>query len=185
MIKTIVLFLAISIGQSFSISSAQANLFQGANQVKPKEFVAGAFGLLSFSPTEIQAIAQGIYGLNQKVQLEARLGVGQMSTSLGIYGKAHFLSTELVNMALWAGARIQSGLGIEGALILSHAFSKFELYGGPVMDLFFKSGASNLGLGFIPGVAVPLSNKMRFYGEAVLSLASYYNAVSGGVRFYF
>ncbi|MBL7715304.1 MAG: hypothetical protein JNL01_07520 [Bdellovibrionales bacterium] len=170
----------------FFVSPAvHAELWQGANQVRPKEFVAGAFGTIGFSPSNFRVTAQGIYGFGSKAQGELRLSAGDGSAALGGYFKHHFLSTDLVNIALWAGARIQSGFGLEGALIMSHAFPKFELYFGPIVSLFFGSGSSVFGMGAIPGVSIPISNKLKFYGEAALSLVKYQNAVSGGVRFYF
>lgn len=173
------------VGTLGSANVARAEFWQGANQLRPKEFAAGAFGTLGFSPTSFRAHALGVYGFSSKIQGELRLGVGDGSASLGGYIKHHFLSTDLVQMAFWGGARIQSGFGVEAALIMSHSFRHFELYFGPIASLFLGSGSSTFGLGAIPGVAVPISNKLRFYGEAILSLSQYTNAVSGGVRFYF
>jgi hypothetical protein len=158
-----------------------AQFWQGANTYSAGHGAVGAFGQFYFQPNEFMAFGQGIYGVSNSFQLEGRLGLGSLDPYWGAFGKYEFLSRKVLEMALFFGLHHQSVSYVDVGLILSHSFSKFQLYVGPLCQVPLQNGLP-VGLSIIPGVSIGVGKRARVYSEVNLNTNDSYSAASAGVR---
>ncbi len=168
-----------------TLSSAHAELWQGAHMQKAKHASLLTAGQLYFDPSEFMGFVQGIYAFQSNFQGELRLGLGSEPVYFGAFGKYLFLNHSILSMSLWAGFHTQDSFNLDSALIMSHTFPSFEIYFAPTFQLAFDEGDSFLRVGFVPGVSFFVAKNARLYTELVLNIDKFYNAFSAGVRFYF
>ena len=167
-------------------SFAQADIWQGARTHSAGKGAMGAFGMLYIDPVDFNAFVNGTYGLNPGLQAEARLGVGTHTTYLGGFAKQYI--TELGSAAtfsLWGGVHHQGSTYVDFAPIFSRDFSTVEIYVAPQLLVKIVGPADFLALAFNLGGSVGISNGLRAYMEFTGNLSKYYNALSGGVRYFF
>ncbi len=186
-LSTRFLFLAASLAL-LSVSAprrAHAQLWQSAQVLSAKSFSLGAYGSFVFAPSaDFMGFAQAKVGLGNNLDLEARFGGGSLSPYFGGFLKWQFLSTEVVNLAVWGGYHYQGTSQVDASVVVSHSFSRFEIYGAPFFQMAFDSTGVRAGGGFIPGFSFSLARQARLYVEFVLGSTPVLNSGSIGVKFY-
>jgi hypothetical protein len=167
-----------------SAAPARADLWQGAPTQRPEQFSLYAAPQIYFSPSDFQAFFGGTYGITQRFQLEARLGVGSLPVYFGAFGKYNFFSSEAISIAGWFGFHVQDIFNLDGSLIFSHSFKTFDLYMAPLFGLAFAEGRTVFGVGFVPGFSLYLARNIKLYTEFTIKIDQFYNAGSVGFRFF-
>lgn len=179
--RLVSLLIVSSVCGAVSIAPAKAELWQGANTQRPKQFSLGAAGQFYFNPTsEFQGFGTAIYGFNPKVQGELRMGLGTLPFYFGAFAKYHFFSSDFIQMAIWGGMHSQSTAFLDAAYIVSHSFKSVEIYFAPVFVFGFSGG--NLGIGLVPGFDIYVGRSMKLYVEGIINATKYYDAMSVGIR---
>jgi hypothetical protein len=186
--KSILLWTLLYLSFSLTLSStSQAELWQGALTLPKLDSSFGLHTQLYQVPnsqsTRVMTFGQFSYGQTDQLQIETRLGLGNLNYYLAGLAKIQIFSSGNCSAAVMGGLQLQSYFSIAGDFIGSVHWEPMELYGS--IHFFTPLQGSAMGLGLITGVDLKLSKWMNIYLEGDLNLADYYNAGSLGFREFF
>jgi hypothetical protein len=167
----------------FSVSSAEAQIWQTAKVLKQNSAAVGGFGQLYFDPSEFMAYGQLTYGIGNGMQLEGRLGTGSLDFYAGMFVKALVVSNQVASIALWSGIHSQGNAFWDFAPIFSHDFGTLELYFAPFISL--SLGDRHSGVTMNPGMNLALRPNLAFYTELALKVSNIPSSLTAGVRYVF
>ncbi|MEO5970995.1 MAG: hypothetical protein ABIQ95_13785 [Bdellovibrionia bacterium] len=172
---------------TFVPANCYAELWQGAKALPKLDSSFGIHTQLyqdhrSQAP-KIMAFGQFDYGQTDQIQIETRLGLGNLNYYLGLFSKYQIHSDSNWDVAVMGGIQLQSYFSLVGDLIGSIHFDSTELYSS--IHFFTPLQGSAMGVGLIHGFDFKLSQWMVIYLEANVNLANYYTAGSLGFRHFF
>lgn len=162
---------------------SHATLWQTARTMKEGKLSAGAYGQLYLSPTEFQAMTQGMYGLLPELTVEARLGVGTIGFYGGAFAKYFITKMDFMDIAAWGGFHTLKDFYLDFAPIMSKKMDGFDIYFGPIFQVNLSKSVT--GIGLTPGISAPIADGIYLYGEFTLKITNLYNSISGGARYFF
>jgi len=167
--------------------NCHAELWQGGQTLQK---LKSSFGLHSqlyqvsnSQSLKMMTFGQFDYGQTDQVQIETRLGLGNMNYYLSVLSKYQIYSSKNGEAAVMGGLQFQTALSLTGDLIGSVHWAGLEFYGS--IHIFTPLNGSAMGVGFIPGFDFKLNQWLAIYLEGDVNLANYYTAGSVGFRNFF
>jgi hypothetical protein len=168
-----------------SAAPARAQLWQSAQVLAPLSFSVGAFGSFVYIPAaDFMGYAQVKMGLGAGLDLELRAGAGSLPWTAGAFLKWQFLSSDILDLAVWGGYHYQTASQASLAIVLSHAFDRLDLYVAPLLQVAVDSTGVRIGGGAVPGFALGLAQWMKLYVEFTIGTSPVLNSGSIGAKFY-
>lgn len=167
----------------FAAPLAKAEIWQSAEVLKRGSAAVGGFGQIYFDPSKFMAYGQFLYGIGNDLQLEARMGGGDLDFYAGFFAKARLVSNKAGEVALWSGIHSQGNGYWDLAPIFSHDFGRVEFYFAPYISI--SLGDRNSGVTLNPGLSFDIKPKLKFYGELAAKVSNIPTSIIGGVRYSF
>jgi hypothetical protein len=177
----VVVFIFIILGMH---TPSHAQLWQGAPPQTARTWTVGGFGEFYFNPNDFMALGQLVYGLTGDIQLEGRLGLGTLDPYLGLFGKFALLKRKVLDISIFSGFHHQTIYSLDFSLVLSHSYSRFQIYIAPYFQVPLENGPP-IAISMIPGVNIQINKRTRFYTEVNLNMSDSRASASAGVRYLF
>ncbi len=182
----------------FACASARAEIWQGALPLEPKQLRLGFFGEI-YAPssnysTAVMGFGQFAYGINDRWQIETRLGLGMVDFYLGVFGKyliyaqgerGEDADTRELRRGPFAFSALfgifrQVFVHVNLMPVASYQLWRFDFFLAPLIQVDMMTTSPSFAV--IPGVNFSISKMVTAVIEGRMNVVNTSSSVSFGIQ---